>query len=202
MKKNQLTLVALIGVFIVMIVLLTMQSAQRENDIKTFTNATPINNTVQLEYGLMFPDIEAKDVALVNILDPVLNSQVSIAQSPEGIWQVITDEAQPTNQEYANSLAITLEKIPYSTKLDVSSRNQYETFGLNEQDALIVVSAIMRDETLHTFMVGNPVSTDATTRGFYTIVDDREEVYIVPPEPILYLIQYLEAFENTQKLDN
>ena len=68
--------------------------------------------------------------------------------------------------------------------------------------ALIVVSAVMKDESLHTLMVGNPVSTDSTTRGFYTVVDDREEIYIIPPEPILYLVQYLEAFENTQKLDN
>ena len=202
MKNKQVTLIGLAGIFIAMIALLSMQSAQRENDIKTFANATLINNTVQLEYGLMFPDIIAEDIAVVNILDPLLNSQVSVAQSPEGIWQVISDETQPTNQEYASTLGVTLERIPYSTKLDVASRNQYEAFGLNEQDALIIVSAIMRDESLHTFMVGNPVSTDVTTRGFYTIVDDKEEVYIVPPEPILYLIQYLEAFENTQKLDN
>ncbi len=202
MKQNQFTMLALAGVFIVMVALITMQSAQQNNQITTNANATLINNTVQLEYGLMFPDIEAKDVAVVNILDPVLNSQVSVAQSPEGVWQVVSDETQPTNQEYANSLAITLERIPYSTKLEISDRNQYETYGLNEQDALIVVSAVMRDESLHTFMVGNPVSTDNTTRGFYTVVDDEEEVYIVPPEPILYLVQYLEAFENTQKLDN
>jgi hypothetical protein len=202
MKQNQLTLLALAGLFIVMIALLTMQSAQQENKIKTITNETPINNTVQLEYGLIFPDIEAKNVAVINILDPVLNSQVSVAQSSEGIWQVISEDNRPSDQEYANSLAITLEMIPFSTRLEVSNRNQYETFGLNEQDALIVVSAIMRDESLHTFMVGNPVSTDSTTRGFYTIVDDKESVYIVPPEPILYLIQYLQAFENTQKLDN
>lgn len=202
MKQNQFTLLALGGIFIIMVALITMQSAQQENPIITNANATLINNTVQLEYGLMFPDIEAKDVAVVNILDPVLNSQVSVAQSPEGVWQVISDETLPTNQDYANSLAITLERIPYSTKLEISDRNQYETFGLNEQDALIVVSAVMRDESLHTFMVGNPVSTDTTTRGFYTIVDDEEAVYIVPPEPILYLVQYLEAFESTQKLDN
>lgn len=202
MKQNQFTMLALAGVFIVMVALITMQSAQQDNQISTNANATLINNTVQLEYGLMFPDIEAKDVAVVNILDPVLNSQVSVAQSPEGVWQVVSDETQPTNQEYANSLAITLERIPYSTKLEISDRNQYESFGLNEQDALIVVSAVMRDESLHTFMVGNPVSTDNTTRGFYTVVDDEEAVYIVPPEPILYLVQYLEAFENTQKLDN
>jgi len=202
MKQNQLTLLALVGIFIVMVALITMQSAQQINEKPTNANATLINNTVQLEYGLMFPDIEAKDIAVVNILDPLLNSQVSVAQSPEGVWQVISDETQPTNQEYANSLAITLERIPYSTKLEITDRNQYETYGLNEQDALIIVSAVMRDESLHTFMVGNPVSTDNTTNGFYTVVDDEEMVYIVAAEPIMYLVQYLEAFENTQKLDN
>lgn len=203
MKQNRFTLVALMGLFIVMIALLIMQSAQQQPvEVPSTANEILAETAIQLEYGLMFPDLRAQDIALINILDPVLDSQVSVAQSPEGIWQVISQENHPTNQDYANSLAITLEKILFTIRLGVSNRNQYDTFGLNKQDAIIVVSAIMRDETLHTFMVGNPVSTDNTTRGFYTIVDDKEEVYIVPPEPILYLVQYLEAFENTQKLDN
>ena len=205
MKRNPITLVALLGLFILMIILLVLQSTQQASvsvPIPPTANETLRDNEIQLEYGLVFPDIQAKDVGVINILDPVLDSQVSVAQSPEGVWQVISDETKPTNQEYANSLAITLEKMPYTTRLGIANRNQYSTFGLNEQDTLIVVSAIMRDGTLHTLMVGNPVSTDDTSRGFYTIVDDKEEIYIVPPEPILYLLQYLEVFEETQKLDN
>jgi hypothetical protein len=203
MKQKPATLFALVGIFIVMIALLTMQANQQvPTEIQPNINNTLEDNGVQLEYGLVFPSLQAEDVALVNILDPVLDSQVSVAQSPEGIWQVISDSNQPTNQDYANSLALTLEKIPFIARLSVSNRNQYGAFGLNDHDAILVVSAIMRDEILHTFMVGNPVSTDNTTRGFYTVVDDKEEVYIVPTEPISYLIQYLEAYENTQKLDN
>lgn len=203
MKRKPVTLFAFVGIFIVMIALLTMQANQQVPiEIQSNINNTLEDNGIQLEYGLVFPNLQAEDVALVNILDPVLDSQVSVAQSLEGVWQVISDNSQPTNQDYASSLALTLAKMPYTARLDISNRNQYETFGLNDHDAILVVSAIMRDEILHTFMVGNPVSTDNTTRGFYTIVDDREEVYIVPSEPISYLIQYLEAYEITQKLDN
>lgn len=202
MKQNRLTLFALLGIFLLLIGLLFMQSAQRETLEPTPTNAILRENEIQLDSGLIFPDLQAEDVAVVNILDPVLNSQVTVGRSSEGIWQVVSEDNRPTNQAYANSLAVTLENIPYITRIGVSEDTPYGTFGLNEHDALVVVSAVMKDESLHTFMVGNPVSTDSTTRGFYTVVDDNEEIYIVPPEPILYLVQYLEAFENTQKLDN
>lgn len=202
MKQNRLTLLALLGIFLLLIGLLFMQSAQRETLEPTPTNAILRENEIQLDSGLIFPDLQAEDVAVINILDPVLNSQVTVGRSSEGIWQVVSEDNRPTNQAYANSLAVTLENIPYITRIGVSEDTPYGTFGLNEHDALVVVSAVMKDESLHTFMVGNPVSTDSTTRGFYTVVDDNEEIYIVPPEPILYLVQYLEAFENTQKLDN
>lgn len=202
MKQNRLTLLVLLGIFVLMIGLLFMQSAQREIIEPTPFNDTLRENEIQLGNGLVFPDLQAEDVSVVNILDPVLDSQVTVGRSSEGIWQVVSEDSRPTNQDYANSLAVTLEKIPYITRIGVSEDTSYDTFGLNEHDALIVVSAIMKDESLHTLMVGNPVSTDNTTRGFYTVVDDKEEIYIIPPEPILYLVQYLEAFENTQKLDN
>lgn len=202
MKQNRITLLALLGLFGLMVALLLMQSAQRETLESSPTNATLRDNEIQLGNGLLFPNIKAEDIAIINILDPVVDSQVTVAQSPELIWEVVAEDNRSTNQEYANSLAVTLERIPFITRIAVSDAEQYTQYGLNQQDALIVVSAIMRDETLHTFLVGNPVSTDDTTRGFYTVVDDIEAVYIVPPEPILYLVQYLEAFENTQKLDN
>ena len=200
MKQNRPTLFVLLCIFIVMVAILTMQSTQQETLEIPPTNATLRDNDVELGSGLLFPNVNANDVVMVNILDPVLDSQVTIARSLDDTWQVVAEESYPANQEYANSVAVTLEKIPFTTQISVTGDS--ESFGLNEQDALIVISAILRDETLHTFVVGNPVSTDDTTRGFYTAVDERDKIYIVPPEPILYLVQYLEAFENTQKLDN
>jgi len=79
--------------------------------------------------------------------------------------------------------------------------SEYSQFGLSPTDALLVVTAVMLDGSYHTFVVGNPVSTDANTKGFYAVVDDNAEVYILPQPPVFYLVKYLQAFEDTQKLD-
>lgn len=202
MKQNQLTLIALITVFISMVALLIMQSAQNNILEIPTTHENLSNNDVDLNSGLLFPDLEASNVIMVNILDPFLDSQVTIVKSDTGIWQVLADNSQLANQEYAESLATTFEKIPYITKITLPTEQISDSYGLNDEDGLIVATAILADDQIRTLLVGNAVSTDNQTRGFYTVIDGRDEVYIVPPEPIMYLVQYLEAFENTQKLDN
>lgn len=202
MKQNRTTLLLLVGIFALMIGLLVMQSAQNETTAPTPINEILSENEIQLGNGLLFPDVSAEEIVLINILDPVLDSQVTVARTNNGDWRVVSDDTRQTDQDYANSLAITLENIPYTVRIGSSEDGNFSTYGLNEQDALIVVTAVLENESWYTFLVGNPVSTDNTNRGFYTVVGDSEEIFIVPPEPILYLVQYLEAFENTQKLDN
>lgn len=202
MKQNRTTLLLLVGIFALMIGLLVMQSAQNQTIAPTPINEILSENEIQLGNGLLFPDISAEEIVLINILDPVLDSQVTVARTNNGDWRAVSDDTRQTDQDYANSLAITLENIPYTVRIGSSEDGNFSNYGLNEHDALIVVTAVLENESWYTFLVGNPVSTDNTNRGFYTVVGDSEEIFIVPPEPILYLVQYLEAFEDTQKLDN
>jgi len=200
MKQSRITLFLLLALFVGMIVLIVMQSVQNESLENPSTHENLIDNDVNLESMLLFPNLSASDVQTINILDPFLNSEVTIAKSDNNVWQVVANNNRLANQEYAESLAITLEKIPYIARISADGEIS-EGYGLNETDGLILVSAVLADEEVITFLAGNPVTTDDTTRGFYTYVDGRDDIYIVPPEPIMYLVQYLEAFENTQKLD-
>ncbi len=201
MKQSRITFFILIASFIGMVGLLLMQSAQSETLEIPPTHENLIDNDVHLESRLLFPNLVAGDVRVINILDPYLQSEVTIVKSDNNVWQVVSDDDRLTNQDYAESLAITLEKIPYIAQINIDNEIP-EGYGLNDTDGLILVSAVLTDETIRTFLVGNPVSTDSETRGFYTLVDGNPSIFIVPPEPIMYMVQYLEAFENTQKLDN
>lgn len=201
MKQSRITLFLLLAVFIVLAGLIVMQSAQTETLEISPTHENLINNEVDLESRLLFPNLKAIDVRIINIRDPYLDSEVTLVKSEENVWQVISDSRELANQDSAQSVALTLERIPYVARINAEG-DIPDGYGLNETDGLILVSAVLSNESIETFLVGNPVTTDDETRGFYTLVDGRDDVYIVPPEPIMYLVQHLEAFENTQKLDN
>lgn len=200
MKQSRMTLFILLILFVGMIGLLIMQSAQRETLEIPPTHENLMDNDVNLEVELLFPSLIAEDVRAINILDPFLKSEVTVVRADDESWQVLSEDDRPTNQDYAESLAVTLEKIPYIAQINANGEIP-ESYGLNERDGLILVSAVLSDEQIKTFLVGNPVTTNNDTRGFYTLVEGRDTVYVVPPEPVMYLVRYLEAFENTQKLD-
>lgn len=200
MKSKRFTFIGLLGIFTILIALILVQNAQLSNANNRDINVNLRDNEIELKNGLVYPDLNIDEIVLINIQDPVLKSQVTLEQSTQGVWR-IWDDTRPANQEYAASIGKTLNALPFSMRIGGIEPSEYKTFGLNPDDALLVVTAVMLDETYHTFIVGNPVSTDDNVEGFYAVVDDHKEVYVMPQEPVLFLVQYLQAFENTQKLD-
>lgn len=201
MKYNRTTIIILLLVFFGLIALIIMQGAQRNQQETSSTNAPLRNNEIELSQGLLFPDLDVDAIVLINIQDPVLKSQVTIEQSTNGVWRVLNGEGQ-ANQEYARSIADTLRQLPYVMRIGGIEPAKYAEYGISQSDALLVVSVIFKDESMHVFVVGNPVSTDSETEGFYAVADEEKDVFILPPQPVLFLVQYLEAYENSQKLDN
>ncbi len=200
MKNKRITFIGLLGFFIILIGLIIVQNAQVSNENNQRINVNLRENEVEFKNGLVYPDLNIDEIVLINIQDPVLESQVTLERSTNGIWRIWNDE-RSANQEYAESIGKTLGALPFSSRIGGVLPAEYGKFGLSPNDALLVVTAVMADESYHTFIVGNPVSTDENVEGFYAVVDDHTEVYILPKQPILYLVQYLQVFENTQKLD-
>ena len=194
--SNRKSLIFLLTVFLGLVVILIVQQVTNNSD-----NSSQFNNQTALQFNsadnqAIYPDLSVEDIAAIRLEDPILRSRVTLQRNEDDTWSIQGD-SRPIDQAYAESIAQTISLLPYSYVIDGIEPSEYPDYGLSQRDALLFVQVILRDGTGHIIAIGNQTST---RDGYYALVDDNPQLYIIDrdPDPIAYLIVYLEAFENAQ----
>jgi len=141
----------------------------------------------------IFSDVQVEDVFAVNILDPVADLALTITRTEDNLWEVI-EVPDLLAQNDADAIAWTMANLPYTNRLDAIAQDEVAQLGLTQEDATLLLSVILRDNTQHVIAVGD---LDPTASGFYALVDDRPELYLLDGQAIAYLVYWLrQAYET------
>ncbi len=194
--NNRKSLILLLTVFLGLVVILIVQQVTNNSgDSSQFNNQTALQFNSS-DNQAIYPDLAVEDIVAIRLEDPILRSFVTLQRDEDDVW-VIQGDNRPVEQAYAESIAQTVTLLPYSYVIDGIEPSEYPDYGLSQRDALLFVQIILHDGTGHIVAIGNQTPT---RDGYYALVDDNPQLYIInrDPDPIAYLLVYLEAFENAQ----
>lgn len=187
------TLFLLILILAIVISIGLIQGIQPADQKPTPTFDTDEMAQAQLrQINQIFPDVQLEDVFAINILDPVADLALTLTRTEDDLWTVI-EVPNLLAQNDADAVAWTMANLPYINRLAAIEQNQVVELGLTEDDATLLLSVILKDNTQHVIAVGD---LDPTASGFYALVDDRPELYLLDGEAIAYLVYWLrQAYE-------
>lgn len=189
-RGNSITLIVLLLIAAVMAVLLITQET---DDTASQTIIVPTYTPIP-DAQLVFPEINASDIQAIRLEDPNTDYALTIARADEGDWQFLDRDYLP-DQTVGDQIALTLANLPYYDKF--ASEADLTQYGFLPTGSLMFIQFVLFNGTEHFIIIGNPVSEDADqnpgrTNTFYTIVDERPEIYLVSRPAIAFLIVQLQ----------
>lgn len=191
MKRNgSITLIVLLLIAAGMAALLIMQETEDTSPQSiSLPTSTPIPDA-----QLVFPEINASDIQAIRLEDPNTDYTLTIARADEGDWQFLDRDYEP-DQTVGDQLALTLANLPYYDTF--ASEGDLTQYGFLPTGSLMFIQFVLFNGTEHFLIIGNPVSEEADqdpgrTNTFYTIVDERPEIYLVSRPAVAFLIVQLQ----------
>ncbi|GEM_PF-3287089 len=185
MKRNtQVILLAV--VFLGMLALAIYQAQPR-----AITSNAPVSTADSRITNRVFTSFEAYEVVAVRLDDTKSNVDLILTFNTEG-WQ-IAGITEPINQEAAANIAATLALIPYVSQFGNVATSDYERFGLTTEGIWMQAQVILGSEEVHVIAIGNRTPNGD---GWYALVDDNAQVYILNKGAVDYLAIYLQEIQS------
>jgi hypothetical protein len=179
MRHGRRTLLLLVVVFVGLAALLTAQNQQLAQQ----PFPTPARTFTRL-----FPELEVLDILSIRLLDPATNTTFTIQRGEYGTWQPLEQEG--TLQENAGTnIARTVALLPYERTLPLADDTSLADYGFEPTPTMLIQFVLITGEA-HGIIVGGLA---ASGTGFYGIVDNREEMFLLVPEAVAYLITQLRS---------
>ncbi len=181
-RRNQTrnrSLLVLMIIFVAGAALLAIQSAQ-QNAVEP--------TTTDLLYFHVFPGLAATDIQAFRLRSPENGSSFSLARAADGSWTTV-DSSGTVDNAAAETIAQTMEQLPYSRTLPLNDGDSLQVYGFTPEGVLSI-EFVMTDGTTHAVAVGYRTPTDD---GYYGLVDDRADLYLLGRPAIDYLISRLKS---------
>ena len=176
MKSERKTLYSLMGLFASLGVLVFLQTRILTPPSPTSNPAsTPIVSLIRL-YDWSPDALQALSLEVRDIAPLQLQRQGELWISP------LSD--QSINQQAVQDVAFTLSELPVIDVFDGIEPDRYGEFGLSRVDYLMIIQLVLQDGTPHALIVGQRTSDE---QGYYAIVDDRPQVYVLGRGAIEFL---------------
>jgi hypothetical protein len=172
MKRDRRTLLILFGVFVALALLVTLQARPPE---------TSPYSTERVFRGFSVDDIQA-----VRLHSEPESLTFTISRAADGAWTA-PDASGRLNTDVAEVIARTMILLPYVTLLEAG--DDLSVYGFVPLAGL-GVEFVLSDGTAHAVVVGfrNPTET-----GYYALVDERPEIYILERAAVDFLISVLRS---------
>jgi hypothetical protein len=136
---------------------------------------------------LVFPDLAAIELSVINLYDPTTGLAITLSRGDDGRW---IEEGSNTEFDpaYVNQLAQTIVMLAYDHVLPLGPDDDLAVYGFAPAGQLFV-EFIEADGTQHAVAFGNLLpDRDA---GYYALVDDRPQLYVIPRGAADYLLSQL-----------
>ena len=149
---------------------------QEEDRAPASADPTPI-------FRRVFPDLAASDVTAIEFRIPTVDQTLIIARDNSGFW-VSPSVRGALDQNEAATIAGTLALLPYRRSFSLDDDTNLEQYGI-APDPDLLVTFITSDGESHSVAFGDP---SFETLTFYTLVDDRDEIFLVERPAADYLL--------------
>ncbi len=135
----------------------------------------------------IFPDLSAIEVQAINLYDPNASTVMTLSLGTDGRWM---EEGTGTvvDPQAVNRLAQTIVMLAYTQVTPLEADDDLAAYGFAPSGRLYV-EFIELDGTNHAVAFGDllPERDD----GYYALVDDRQELYVIPRGAADFLISQL-----------
>jgi hypothetical protein len=190
MTNNRTTIYLLIGAFLLLIgvgILQTMRDMPQAIVPPADSATVDPLQALRANPKRIFTDFEHSDIQALSILDPYTGATFSVVSTSNNQWES-PEFGQIVTPEIAEQLTFSVAVLPALQTLEQITPAYYPDFGLTEADAYLVISLVLKNGTQHGMVIGD-VTTDSL--GHYTLVDDRETLYVLDARPIAFIVQIL-----------
>lgn len=179
-RRNFSGLLLLIVIFVGLLGIVFFQNSQIERDSLPQPTVIPTGFLQRI-----FPDLEVRNIAAIRLLNPVNGDEFVLARRAEdGLWTAPAYPDRALDTEMASFIAQTIALLPYRQSFDIDEDTDLSQFGLRSTGDFLIQFTTLEGEA-HAVIIGEPTFESPT---FYSIVDDRPEIYILERAPIDFLI--------------
>jgi Domain of unknown function (DUF4340) len=171
---NRRTLLILAGIFLALLGLTFAQNY-------VANQVTPTPPIVLLR---IFPEMAVLDIQAIQIRNVDGSRSFTISRAEDGTWTA-PDTQGTLNSDAASNIARSVVLLPYQrTVPEVENLTEY---GF-ENDGILLIQVLLANGEQHVVAVGGLTPTGTS---YYTLVDERAEVYLVERGAIDFLTNYL-----------
>jgi hypothetical protein len=197
MKKlafaNQRTFLTVLGVLFM--VLLGVALAQTISLNNTF-NASLTPTLDQRIVNSLFREWNEDNVVAVRLDDPINDIDMVINRVNTTQWQLQGEAVEQINQETLNLIVKTVAYIPFTDILTDIPDTNLSNFALTEDLIWLQIQVILDNNDTHVIALGARVPT--VDGGYYALVDERSEVFVLNRGAIDYLALNFQQFQSAR----
>lgn len=141
----------------------------------------------------LFGGVGVDDITAIQLVDPNSGRRLALVMTTDDEWIMPEAPARQIDQRTARLIARTVADMPYQR--DFIAEQALSHYGFRADGAhSFSVFFITRSNEEHAVLIGNPtgdIERRTPGAGFYALVDEREALYIIPYDPIFYLIDQM-----------
>lgn len=183
MRGNFRLMVVLVAVFGVLLVAVLFQP-EDSAPVEVPPTLTPEPTTV---FQRVYPDLEVLDIVAVRLHNPANGENFTIARRPEdGMWTAPGYPDGALDTEAASFIAQTITLMPYRQAFEVDDDTALVQYGF-DPNADFFIEFVTVDGGEHIIALGVPTQGQ---RSYYSLVDERPEIYVIERGPVDFLVEY------------
>ncbi len=142
----------------------------------------------------VFRHITAETIQALRIDDPNSTRDLILEANGSGGWRLVgVADPNALDPIVANNIAKTVAFIPYVEVLSISDDVNLVNYGLTSETFWLQIQVILTTMETRNIVVGNLVP--GSGEGYYALVDDRPEVYVLNRGAVEFLAGYLRQIQ-------
>jgi hypothetical protein len=176
MKRR--TILALFLIFLVLLVITFLQLQPRTLQ-GLRSDATP----EIMRLTSMGPELKMTvlDIQAIRLRDPNTNQEFTISRDQQGNWTAPNHPGRLDTQA-ASNIAKTIVLMPFRSVVPLPEKPDLKQYGFSPGS--FTIELVLRNRGVHAILFG---SLSTSQDVYYTLVDDRPQVYLLERSPIEYL---------------
>lgn len=184
--NNYRTLVALLIIFVALAALITLQGEPETTPIPLPTATPPPQPQTDGTLLRVFPDLAVLDMQAIRLENLTSGDRFTLVRNEQGHWTAPDSDGE-LNPDTASSIARTLALFPYTRSLNILSDTDFSDYGFKPSGQLLF-QIVTADGGAHVIAVGDLTETEL---AYYTLVDNRDEIFQVERGPVEFLHNFI-----------
>ncbi len=179
--KNSRVLIILAMVFVLLAALVAIQSNQRPGTSAGGSTAVPTDPPV-------FTDFLPENIEAIQLRSPETGKEFSLERDTSGAWAAPTTSGTLNTTE-AEDIAKTMVLMPFNHTVALQPNADKTIYGFTPE-GILSIEIVLTNGVTHAIAVGYRTPTGD---GYYALIDDRSDLYLLDRPPVDYIISRLKS---------